>query len=252
MTPRGDMPHDPDMGDLVMNARLYKPGTAVIDPTRPGWFDDLLAFHRRTFGDAVMEGDDDEDGGSGGGDDEPKLNEHGYPDKTPWKDMEPAHQAAYWRHQARKHESRANAAADYDTIKAELDRLKAEKQTPDEKAAEEARTRAEAAARADERAKLAPRLVAAEFKAVGAGKIPSAQLQSLITGAHAPNFLTPDGEVDTDKVAEFLEPFFADGDDEDSNGKKTWPDMGQGRRSDKKSSGVGVGRDLYADRHSKK
>lgn len=237
-----------------MRARLYKPGTSVVDITAPGGIAALLDFHRRTFGTAVMEaGDDNEDADDDGGDGEPKLNEHGFPDKTPWKDMQPEHQAAYWRHQAKRHESRANAAGDYDQVKAERDRLKAEKQSPDEKAAEEARTQAEQAARADERAKLAPRLVAAEFKAVGAGKVPAAQLASLVAGAHAPKFLTSDGEVDTDKVTEFLEPFMQDDDgDGGSNGKKQWPDMGQGRRPGGKASGVGAGRDLYSDRHAKK
>jgi hypothetical protein len=245
------------MGDPVMHARLYKPGTDAIDITAPGGIAALLAFHRRTFGNAVMkdgEDDGDDSGDDDSGDDgEPKLNEHGFPDKTPWKEMEPAQQAAYWRHQAKRHESRANAAGDYEDVKAERDRLKAEKQTPDEKAAEEARTQAAAEARADERAKLAPRLVTAKFESVGArGNIPSNQLESLVAGIHAPNFLTADGEVDTDKVTEFLEPFMKDdGDNEDPKDKK-WPDMGQGRRSDKKAKGVSAGAALYADRHTKK
>lgn len=241
-----------------MHARLYKPGTDFIDITAPGGIAALLAFHRRTFGSAVMkdddaEGDDDGDEDGANDDDEPKLNEHGFPDQTPWKQMKPEQQAAYWRHQSKRHETRANSAADYDDVKAERDRLKAEKQTPDEKAAAEARTQAETAARADERAKLAPKLVAAEFKTIAAGHMPAGQLESLIKGAHAPNFLTADGEVDTDKVTEFLEPFMKDDDgDEDENGKKKWPDMGQGRRSNKKATGVSAGAALYSDRHTKK
>jgi len=240
-----------------MHARLYKPGTDVIDITAPGGIAALIAFHRRTFGSAVMEDDpddDDDDDGDDDGDGEPKLNEHGFPDKTPWKQMKPEHQAAYWRHQSKRHETRANAVGDYDKVKAELDGLKAKHQTADEKAAEEAKTQTEQAARADERAKLAPKLVAAEFKTVAAGHMPTEQVEALIAGVHAPNFLTADGEVDTDKVTEFLEPFMQDddGDDEDSKRKKKWPDMGQGRRSNKKSTGVGAGRDLYSDRHSKK
>jgi hypothetical protein len=31
-----------------------------------------------------------------------------------------------------------------------------------------------------------------------------------------------------------------------------WPDMGQGRRTDKKVKGVSAGAALYADRHTKK
>ncbi|MEU7039846.1 hypothetical protein AB0A77_02155 [Streptomyces varsoviensis] len=65
--------------------------------------------------------------------DEPQLNEHGFPDATPVADMAPEHQAAYWKHHARKHEARASAAPDA----AELERLRqAEKELADRKAAE--------------------------------------------------------------------------------------------------------------------
>jgi hypothetical protein len=63
--------------------------------------------------------DDPNAGGGGGG--IPKVNEHGFPDNTPTADMTPEHQAAYWKHHARKHEQRANAAPDA----AELERLRA-------------------------------------------------------------------------------------------------------------------------------
>lgn len=42
----------------------------------------------------------------------PAVNEHGYPDATPVADMAQEQQTAYWKHFARKHESRANAAPD--------------------------------------------------------------------------------------------------------------------------------------------
>jgi hypothetical protein len=63
--------------------------------------------------------DDPSAGGGGGGG--PQVNEHGYPDNTPTADMTPEHQAAYWKHHARKHEQRANAAPDA----VELERLRA-------------------------------------------------------------------------------------------------------------------------------
>ncbi|MFD9205977.1 hypothetical protein ACFVZM_06815 [Streptomyces sioyaensis] len=53
-----------------------------------------------------------DDPATGGGGNAPKLNEHGFPDATPVVDMAPEHQAAYWKHHARKHEQRANAAPD--------------------------------------------------------------------------------------------------------------------------------------------
>ncbi|MEU8840225.1 hypothetical protein AB0D97_13990 [Streptomyces roseus] len=62
--------------------------------------------------------DDPNAGGGGGG---TAVNEHGYPDATPIAEMTAEHQAAYWKHQSRKHEQRANAAPDA----AELERLRA-------------------------------------------------------------------------------------------------------------------------------
>ncbi|KPC89950.1 hypothetical protein ADL27_38705 [Streptomyces sp. NRRL F-6602] len=64
--------------------------------------------------------EDDPGAGSGGGGGV-QLNEHGYPDNTPTAEMSAEHQAAYWKHHARKHEQRANAAPDA----AELERLRA-------------------------------------------------------------------------------------------------------------------------------
>lgn len=102
--------------------------------------------------------------GGGGGAGAPAVNEHGFPDATPVADMAPGQQAAYWKHQSRKHEQRASAgpdAAELETLRAaaaelaqrktadltESQRIQAEKD-----AADAARVAAEAerdAARAD-------------------------------------------------------------------------------------------------------
>jgi hypothetical protein len=65
--------------------------------------------------------DDPGAGGGGGATGAPQVNEHGYPDATPIAEMSAEHQAAYWKHQSRKHEQRASAAPDA----AELERLRA-------------------------------------------------------------------------------------------------------------------------------
>ncbi|MFI8084370.1 hypothetical protein ACIF6L_26650 [Kitasatospora sp. NPDC086009] len=93
----------------------------------------------------------------------PAVNEHGYPDATPVAEMETAHQVAYWKHHARKHEAAVKAgpdAAELERLRAadaelatrkaaelsETDRLKAEKETA-EAAAAQAKADAEAATR---------------------------------------------------------------------------------------------------------
>lgn len=253
-----------------MHARLYKPGTHVIDLTLPGAIEKLLDFHRATFGSAVMRtnepgaggeggtggtgtggtggtgtgdggtGTGTGEGGSGSGTGEPQLNEHGYPDKTPVKDMPVDQQAAYWKHHARKHEERANAAADYDAVKAENARLKAATQTDAEKAIDAAKEEG----RAEVRAETLPNLVKAEFRAVAANKIPQDRLADIVAPLDLTKFLSADGsEVDTDKVQKYVDGLAPGG---------AWPDMGQGRRSDKKVKGVGAGAALYTDRHTKK
>jgi hypothetical protein len=225
----------------------YMPGTDVIDITAPGGIDALIAFHYATFGDARMEatgdtgGDGDTGGGTGGA---PQVNEHGFPDRTPVADMAPEQQAAYWKHQARKHEDRVRALGDYEQIKTERDRLKAEHQTADEKALEDAQKAAADAARADERGKYAPRLFAAEFRAAAAGRIPAEKLAAIIEPLDTTKFLTPDGEVDADKVKQFVDGIAPDG--------KKWPDMGQGHHETTVTTGVGAGRSLYEERHAKK
>lgn len=166
----------------------------------------------------------------------------GFPASTPLAEMTADQREAYWKHQARKHEDRSKATADYDAIKAELATLKAATQTDAEKAIEAAKT--EAAAQAEERVRksLAPRLVAAEFRAACAGRISDERLAAILEPLDTTKFLAGDGEVDTDKVKAFV-----DGIAPASDGKK-WPDMGQGRRQSQKATGVDAGRELFAAR----
>lgn len=235
----------------------FQSGAHLIDPTDPGWVDKLLAFHRQHFGDARMDaagnGDGDGEPGGGGNDDgkgaggdKPKVNEHGFPDNTPWRDMEPAQQTAYWQYQARKHEARAEATKDYDQVVKERDELKAKGLTYAEKALEAARKEGADKGAAEERAKLAPQLVKAKLEAASAGKIPPEQLAKIIEPLDLTKFLKADGlEVDTDKVTEYVAGL--------APGGKKWPDMGQGHRGGATpKSGVGAGRSLYADRNKRK
>ncbi|WP_102508109.1 hypothetical protein [Sanguibacter massiliensis] len=225
-----------------MSKSLYRPATDAIDPTAPGGVEAMLAFHRLTFGDARMEAEGEGGEGDGG---EPKVNEHGFPDATPVKDMTEGQQAAYWKHQARKHEDRVKTMSDYETLKAERDALKAKHLTDDEKALDAATTSAAEKARAEVRSEYAARLVTAEFRAANSGRIPADKLAAVLDGIEPTKFLTADGEVDTDKVQTFVDGIAP------AKSEK-WPDMGQGRRSQGDSKSVAAGRDLYSSRHAKK
>jgi hypothetical protein len=95
----------------------------------------------------------------------PAVNEHGYPDATPIADMSAEQQAAYWKHQSRRHEQRASAAPDA----AELERLRAaEAELNTRKAAdmtesERLKSEAEAARAEAEAAKAQAATVTAEL-----------------------------------------------------------------------------------------
>lgn len=259
-------PTTPDRGSR-MSTNI---GPHGIDLTAPGGIRALLDFHRRTFGDARMEGEAGAAEGTAAGTGATTATtttakatgtetaateaakaakpgegstEHGFPANKPLAEMTSEQREAYWKFHARKHEERATATADRDTIKAELDALKASTQTDAEKAVEAAKT----AAKADGRRELLPALVQAEFRGAAGGRLTKEQIKVILAPLDPTKFLTADGgQVDTDKVQEYIDGIAP------ADGKK-WPDMGQGKRGGAtKTTGVSAGRSLYEDRHVKK
>lgn len=249
---------------------LYRSGTDTIDITQPGGVDRLLNFHRATFGDARMENEGGDGSGTGGSGESGSEAEQGgsandgkfkdpdtgetydFPEDTPTADMNEAQKAEYWRHKARKHESRYRAIGDVDKLRsdsAELARIKREGLSDTDKALADAREEGANEARAEERGKYATQLVAAEFRAANAGRLDGAKIQGVLEGIDPSKFLTSEGQVATDKVQQYVDGI-APAD------TKKWPDMGQGRRgggaSKSTGSGVAAGKDLYEDRHPQK
>lgn len=109
--------------------------------------------------------DDPGAGSGGGGGNTPTVNEHGFPDNTPVAEMEPTHQAAYWKHHARKHEARASAAPDADELKRlrERDELLKQRETADMSDADRLKAEADAARAEAEAAKAAAATATAEL-----------------------------------------------------------------------------------------
>lgn len=160
--------------------------------------------------------------------------DQGFPKDTPLAEMTAEQQAAYWKTQARKHETRAAAHADYDTVKAELEQLRAQTMTETERAVAEAK----AAGKAEAATETLPKLLQAEFRAAAAGRMDSEQLKTATEPLNPTYFLTAKGdEVDTAKVQAFI-----DGIAPAKGASKTWPDMGQGRREGVKTSAREAGR----------
>lgn len=187
---------------------------------------------------------------------EDAQNEPEFPANTPVAEMTDKEAKAYWKAQARKHEARSKERADYDDVKKKADQydnLSAASKTENERAVETARQEADDAARKDERAKTALLLVDAKVESIATARgVKPEQLEPLLEALDRTKFLTDTGEVDADKVTNFVASI-APAVEEFGKGKNgRVPDLGQGRRgsdSGAKPSTVSAGRDRYADKH---
>jgi hypothetical protein len=185
-------------------------------------------------------------GGGGAGSGASTVNEHGFPDGKPVADMEPAHQVAYWKHHARKHEARANAAPDA----AELERLRAaDAELNTRKSAELTETqrlqkeRDDAAALAATNAATAAAATAELLKLKVLG-------EKELTPAHAP-FITGTTREELEASADAFKALVPNGTGSGS-GDGT-PRSGGNRGGDVGGSTktVAAGADLYRARHAK-
>lgn len=123
----------------------------------------------------------------------------GFPPNTPWRDMQPAEQVAYWQHQARKHEQRVREQGDYDQLRQKAEQyeaLVAASQTEHERAVAEARRHGHAEALAA----AGGQLVEQWLRAAAAGRLGEESVNALLAGLDRQRFLTAQGGVDTDKV----------------------------------------------------
>jgi hypothetical protein len=185
----------------------------------------------------------EDDPGAGGGGGGTTVNEHGYPDGKPVAEMDPAHQVAYWKHHARKHEQRANAAPDA----AELERLRA--------ADAELKTRQAADLSETERLQKerddAAALAATNAATAAAATAELLKLQVIsekqLTPAHAA-FLTGTTREELEASADALKALTAPA------GTSTTPPRSGGPRGGDaggSTKDVNAGADLYRQRHAK-
>lgn len=166
-------------------------------------------------------------------------------------------QAAYWRDKARKHEDRVKALGITPEQLAALrakatkhDELERELMDEKDRKIADARTEADAAARAT----YLPQLVAAEFRAAAAGRIDASKLDTILEPLDLNKFVGPDNAVDRDKLAAFVDGI-ADGIAPPVTGKSAGPPAhGQGVRTggDSGAHSVASGRELYQKRHARK
>lgn len=194
--------------------------------------------------------DDPNAGGGGGVGGTPTVNEHGYPDGKPVAEMDPAHQAAYWKHHARKHEQRANAAPDA----AELERLRqADADLKARQASELTETqrlqaeRDAATALAETNAATAAAATAELLKLKVIG-------EKELTPAHAP-FVTGTTREELEASADALKALFPAGSSEGqggSGGSGGTPRSGGNRGGDVgNASTISAGEERYRAKHGK-
>jgi hypothetical protein len=201
---------------------------------------------RKPFYVRFVEGDDPDGGQGGGGKNENgtgKVYEHGYPKDTPLVEMSDKEQAAYWKFHARQHESKAKSREDYDQQKADADKWRQaqkDQMTPDQKAIDAAKEEA----RIEERRKIAPRLVKAEFKAQ-ARRVDPDILESFLEDIDSTKYLNADGDVDIDKVKARVEKLTP------KQQQQQQRQNHQGYRKSDGATGLASGRDLYASRTKK-
>lgn len=227
--------------------------SALLSPTDAAWLTETAARNRRRFGGWTMEADPEPDPKPDPKPDptpDPKPDK-GFPENTQVKDMTAEQQAAYYQHQARKHEDRNRdllkiTGGKYgDDLKAqldELDKLRDKDRTDGERAVEEAKV----TTRAEVRKEFGTKLAAAEFRAA-LGHVDDERRDQIIEGLSLERYLTDDGEVDTDKVKAYASTIAP----ADKGPGKRDPDYGAGRRKSSETTGVASGRDLFESRRKK-
>jgi hypothetical protein len=185
---------------------------------------------------------DGEQGGGAGGSDDP-----GFPKDTPVKDMTVEQQAAYWKHQSRRHEGRVNAYGNLtpeqvQALQQENQNLKQQSQSEADKAIE--------AAREEGRNEVRPLL----NRTLGSTALEKA-LQNRVPDAGAligldPTQFVKDGKVDADAIKTWVED---NSEPTQAKQEKRKPiDMGQGPRDEVTPSAGDRGRGEAARRFPKK
>lgn len=140
-----------------------------------------------------------------------------------------------WKALSKKNEDRAKANAE---AAKELEKFRQQSMTETEKLVEQARAEARTATLAEAGGKVAR----AEIRAAAAGRLDQAALDVLIDGLNLAKFLDDDGEVDTAKVAAFVDGIAPKAEEDEK--PAGFPDLGQGARSTTPLNGDPLLRDV--------
>jgi hypothetical protein len=155
-----------------------------------------------------------------------------------------AAEAAKWRDLARKHEERSKANA---TAAKELDQLRQQSMSDQEKAAAQAK----AEGRAEGLAAGASKVAAAEIRAAAAGRMTPEQIQSYLETVNLALFIDANGEVDEVAVQRAVDGIAPKPGDDEKETRQGFPDLGQGARGGANSNAALNGDPLLRDLKAK-
>lgn len=147
--------------------------------------------------------------------------------------MEPKEQAAYYKFQARKHETAFKSRADYDELKAKVEQAERDKLTDHDKALLERYEAGKTEATTDALTKAATAILKAGLQARG---VEAKEIPDLLDAFNATKFIK-DGDVDTDRVIALATRMAGPAKDDG----KQWSGSGQGQRSGTQMSGRDAG-----------
>lgn len=126
----------------------------------------------------------------------------GFPANTPWREMNPEQQVAYWQHQSRRHEARVQAMSDYEQLKqtaAEYQRQQEANQSDHQRAVAEAHRQGAAEALQQANGQLVDQWV----RAAAVNRLPAESVDALLAGLNRQAFVA-NGVVDTARVWDFV------------------------------------------------
>ncbi|WP_413600842.1 hypothetical protein [Curtobacterium sp. Curtsp57] len=147
------------------------------------------------------------------GDPTPDPDPSGFPANTPVAEMTQEQQLAYWKHQSRKHERRADERKDYDQLRAaadELATLKAANQTEAEKALAEAREEARREGENLGAARYLTDAVKARFQLLT--KKTDDEVATAFAHVNANSFVNDQGDINVEALTSFAGTFGASAD----------------------------------------
>jgi hypothetical protein len=174
-----------------MATKLHPDALELAALLRPAWAD--IDAGLRASGVLLNEGDPEP---------EPE------PEPTPDPEPEPEPEPVDWKAQSRKHEREAKKArTEREALAAKLKEREDADKTEQERAVENAREEAAAAAKTETSQAFRDKLLKAEVRAQAAGKFANPALAVKLLDLDHETIFDDDGEIDTDVIAQAIDAF---------------------------------------------